>query len=225
MNRKLYDENQQLRERSLEQRQQLDNFHTLFQENKQEHERSLAALRQELDESYGRRESESKRRAQHESQLATQQLRERLDEAKASAEASLLGEVAKARQALESELRRGESCEKKWRQAEREYGSLIEKQNVEKIDLESRVRSLEERCELVKRQAIGERQKLEEKYASEREEWKRQLSDLERKIEEVIKEKAQITCKYGQVVETNRELSAMCKSAQIYSEKKVEETK
>ncbi len=54
MNRKLYDETQQYKERSCDQRQQIDNFHILFAENKQESERSLALLRKDLDEARAR---------------------------------------------------------------------------------------------------------------------------------------------------------------------------
>ena len=63
MNRKLYDENQQYKERTCDQRQQIDNFHILFQENKQENERAISVLRKELDEVL-KRESAEKRRMQ-----------------------------------------------------------------------------------------------------------------------------------------------------------------
>ena len=54
MNRKLYDENQQFKERNIEQRQQIEHFHTLFQENKQQNEQTLNQLRKERDEAYQR---------------------------------------------------------------------------------------------------------------------------------------------------------------------------
>ena len=230
MNRKFYDENQQFKERSMDQRQQIDNFHALFQDNKQEHEQSMNALRTELDESY-QRENELKRRLQqafeakqHESYQMVSQLKEKLDETKLN-EANLNAELQKCRQLLEIERNRAELVEKKLKVAEKELNSLHEKQNLERVDKESKAKSLEEKCELVKKQATNDRLKLEEKFRVEKDDYRKQMNDLERKIEEVIKEKAQMTCKYGQLVESNRELNSIIMNNQVYTDKKVEETK
>ena len=111
MNRKLYEENQQVKERNVEQRQQLDNFHMLFQENKKENERSMGSMRKELDEVY-QREADLKRRIQQtlesnkqESYQIASQLKEKLDEAKAN-EAGLVNDLNRAKQMLNDEHQR-----------------------------------------------------------------------------------------------------------------------
>ena len=63
MNRKLYDENQQFKERNLEQRQQIEHYHVLFQENQQKAEQTLNQARKERDEAY-QNETEFKHRMQ-----------------------------------------------------------------------------------------------------------------------------------------------------------------
>lgn len=51
------------------------------------------------------------------------------------------------------------------------------------------------------------------------------MSELEHKLEEVIKEKAQLTCKYAQLAETNRELNNMIKNNEAFQEKKSQDIK
>ena len=63
MNRKLYEENQQYKDRNIEQRQQIEHYHVLFQENQQKHEITLNAMRKERDDAFAR-ESDLKRRMQ-----------------------------------------------------------------------------------------------------------------------------------------------------------------
>jgi hypothetical protein len=230
MNRKIFEENVQLKEKNIENTQQLDNFKIIFRDNKQEQDSSFIALRQELDECY-QREVDLRNKLQEVLQSKEQEslkvissLKKQLEETE-SYQSNTLNDLNKVKQGLEAEQHRADIFEKKHRQVEKDLTLVVEKQKIEKCDLESKVRSLEEKCELIKRQALNEKQKLEEKFNTERTESKKQLTELEHKIEEVIKEKAQLSCKYGQMVENNRELNSMMKNAQIYNDKKSEETR
>lgn len=51
------------------------------------------------------------------------------------------------------------------------------------------------------------------------------MDELEHKLEEVIKEKAQLTCKYAQLVESNRELNSIIKNNELFHEKKIDDLK
>ena len=167
MNRKLYDENQQYKERSCDQRQQIDNFHILFQENKQENERAINLLRKELDDVY-QREAEQKRRMQAQFDLKQQEtyqlcgsLRDKLDEMKAC-EARLRDELAQTRLELQQERNKSELVEKKCQLVEKDSNLLKESCQLEKADLESRCTALERQIELIKKQAFVEAKKQEE---------------------------------------------------------------
>lgn len=79
--------------------------------------------------------------------------------------------------------------------------------------------------DLIKDRYSNEKLKLEEKCVSERDELKSQLSSLESKFEEVIKEKAQILFKHGQLIENNRELNSLLQNKEAIGEQKLNETK
>lgn len=51
------------------------------------------------------------------------------------------------------------------------------------------------------------------------------MNELEHKLEEVIKEKAQLACKYSQLVDSNRELNGIIKNNDSFHDKKVQELK
>lgn len=230
MNRKLYDENQQYKERSCDQRQQIDNFHILFQENKQENERAINLLRKELDDVY-QREAEQKRRMQQQFDCKHQEnyqliasLKDKLDDMKAC-EARLRDELNATRLELQQERNKNDLAEKKCRLVEKDSNLLKESYQLEKTDMESKHVELEKQIELIKKQAFVDAQKQEEKFFVERDEIKKQVNELEHKLEEVIKEKAQITCKYGQLADGNRELNSIIKNNEVFHEKKLEDTK
>lgn len=202
LNRKFFEENQQLKERAMSQRDQIDQYHMLFDDNKNE----VDQLRDELNQVY-QRESDLKRQ--------NMQLLSQIQ----CSESSLVAEVAKLKQTIEQEKNRADLFEKKLKMLEKESNDLLEQERSEKSEIEVRLR-----CQHDER-LKQERLKLEEKFNVERDEFKKQLTDLEHKLEEVIKEKAQLAFKYGQLVETNRDLNSMVKNSQVFNDKKVEETK
>ncbi len=117
MNRKLYDENQQFKDRNLEQRQQIEHFHTLFQENQQQNELNLNQLRKERDEAY-QRENESKRRMQqtidnknHDTFITMNNLKDKLDEFKSN-ETHLLNDLNTTKIELQQERNKVDLLEK-----------------------------------------------------------------------------------------------------------------
>lgn len=130
MNRKLYDENQQYKERTCDQRQQIDNFHILFQENKQESERAISVLRKELDDVL-KRESAEKRRMQstfdskhQETMQVIASLRANIDEMR-ERESRLLVEI-------QQERNKNELSEKKCKLVEKDLALLQETNELEK---------------------------------------------------------------------------------------------
>lgn len=130
MNRKLYDENQQYKERTCDQRQQIDNFHILFQENKQESERAISVLRKELDDVL-KRESAEKRRMQstfdskhQETMQVIASLRANIDEMR-ERESRLLVEI-------QQERNKNELSEKKCKLVEKDLALLRETNELEK---------------------------------------------------------------------------------------------
>lgn len=135
MNRKFYDENQQYKERTCDQRQQIDNFHILFQENKQESERAISVLRKELDE-LAKRENAEKRRIQmnfdnkhQEAMQVIASLRSSLEEMQ-DRESRLLAE-------LQQERSQNELSEKKIKQQENEILLIRETKELDRREWEA----------------------------------------------------------------------------------------
>ena len=230
MNRKLYEENHQYKDRNIEQRQQIEHYHVLFQENQQKNEQSLNVLRKERDEAY-QHESDLKRRMQQAIEAKQQEhfalisnLNSKIDELKAT-ESNLSDELTKTKNELQQERNKSELLDKKNKLLEKDVGLLKESWNLEKSELKMKITNLEQLMDTMKNQNLSEKQKLENLGLHERNDLKNQLNSLENKLEEVIKEKAQISCKYGQVVDTNRELNLMIQNKESTHEKNLEETK
>lgn len=130
MNRKLYDENQQFKDRTCDQRQQIENFNIMFQENKKESERAINVLRKELDE-LTKRENLEKRRMQstfetkhQEAMQIISSLRKNLDEMQIR-EANLLEEI-------QQERNKSEISEKKIKLNEKDLTLLRETSELER---------------------------------------------------------------------------------------------
>lgn len=219
MNRKLYDENQQFKDRNLDQRQQIDNFHMLFKDNKQEAERQVAMLRREFDETL-KREAELKKRLQQVQDMKQQEmseLKQKLDQSK-QAESRMISEIGKTKFEFEQ-------LEKKCKSIEKDNYGLKEHSDKLKADLDSKIESLKCQLDCLNKQTQSDRLKQEERTTRDNTEHKKQLDELEHKLEEVIKEKAQITCKYAQVVDNNRELNKIIKNNDEFHDKELDDTK
>ena len=113
LNRKLFDENQSYKERSREQRQQLEHYHTLLHENRANSERELADVRAACADELQRQLGES--RVEHERACST--LRQRIDELRSN-ESRLVGEIGELREALRRETARSLDWEEKCKRAE-----------------------------------------------------------------------------------------------------------
>lgn len=223
INRKIYDENHQFKERSLEQRQQIEQFHALFQENQQKHEKSLMDLRKERDEAFQHDSEIMKRRMhqtfesrQQENFLIMQSLKEKLEATKAS-ESRLLEDMTSVKQEVQSEKNKSELLEKKCKLLEKDALLLKESHKLERNELEAKFNDMLEQHEQLKKKYLSDKQKLEENFFHERSELKTQLNSLEKKLEEVIKEKAQLNCKYGQMADANRELNALVQNKEAFN--------
>ena len=230
MNRKLYEENQQYKDRNIEQRQQIEHYHVLFQENQQKNEITLNALRKERDEAF-QRENELKRRMQQQLDSKQQEnfmlisnLKDKYESLKSN-ETQLADELETIKLALQQERASVEQLEKKCKQLEKDNSVLKESFSSDKQQYETKISDLEQRNDKLKRDHEAELKKLLEKSFVERDDLKTQMGDLERKFEEVIKEKAQLACKYGQLADENRELNSMIQTKEAYGEQKVEELK
>lgn len=230
MNRKLYEENHQYKDRNIEQRQQIEHYHVLFQENQQKNEQSLNVLRKERDEAY-QHESDLKRRMQQAIEAKQQEhfvsisnLNSKIDELKVI-ESNLNDELTKVKNELQQEKNKSELLEKKNKLLEKDVALLKESWNLEKSELKMKITNLEQLMDSIRNQNLSEKQKLENLGLHERNDLKNQLNNLESKLEEVIKEKAQISCKYGQVVDTNRELNLFIQNKEASLDKNLEEAK
>ena len=130
MNRKLYDENQQFKERNIEQRQQIEHFHTLFQENKQQNEQTLNQLRKERDEAY-QRENELKRRMQQ----TFESMSQKLDEFKSN-EMLIINDLNATKLELQQERNKCDLLEKKCKLLDKDCVLIKESGTLEKNDYE-----------------------------------------------------------------------------------------
>lgn len=230
MNRKLYDENQQFKERNLEQRQQIEHYHVLFQENQQKADQSLNQARKERDEAY-QNETEMKRRMQvaleskqQESFMSINALKEKLA-CLTESEIHLTQELNTAKTQLNIEKNKNESLEKKTKMLEKECCLLKDSWESERSNLNNKIADLSIQLEASKKQYSKEKQRVDEKNLGEKNELTGQLKELEQKIEEVVKEKAQINYKYGQLVDTNRNLNNALQEQEQVNQKKNEELK
>lgn len=131
MNRKLYEESQQYKERTCDQRQQIDNFHILFEENKQENERAIAVLRKELNEaSLEKRRLQMAIDATHQDAMREMSaLRVQLDEAREREARAILE--------LQQERSKNELSEKKCKLVEKDVALLREAGELERRELEA----------------------------------------------------------------------------------------
>ena len=230
MNRKLYEENHQYKDRNIEQRQQIEHYHVLFQENQQKNEQSLSVLRKERDEAY-QHENDLKRRMQQtldtkhqENYALVASLNDKLEDLKAN-EAHLCDELNKAKNELQQERNKNDLLDKKNKLLEKDACLLKESWNMEKNELKQKMSNLEQQMDTIKNQSQSEKKKLEDLGMHERNDLKSQLNNLESKLEEVIKEKAQLACKCGQLAENNRELNLMVQNKEAFHEQTLEETK
>lgn len=223
MNRKLYEENHQYKDRNIEQRQQIEHYHVLFQENQQKNEQSLSTLRKERDDAY-QHENELKRRTQqtldtkhNENFALVTNLNEKLDDLR-SKEAHLSDELSKLKITLQQEKSKSELLDKKNKLLEKDVCLLKESWNLEKSDLVLKIKNLDELLVQAKTQNSSDTQKVED-------ECHKQLASFESKLEEVIKENTQISCKYTQVVESNRDLNLMVQNKQALHEQMLDDAK
>ena len=230
MNRKLYDENQQFKERNIEQRQQIEHFHVLFQENQQKTEHTLTLMRKERDEAY-QHENDLKRRMQHamdskqqETFLTINSLKEKLDEFKAN-EAQLYNDLNNTKTQMQQEKSANELLEKQIKQLEKDCGLLNDNWTAERNELNKRMNELNTQLEQTKKLQVSEKQKLDDKYMRERDELKVQLKELEKKIDEVTKEKTQLSTKCSQLAEGNRVLETQLQDNQTLNSKNEQELK
>ncbi len=230
MNRKLYEENQQYKERNIEQRQQIEHYHSLYQESQQKSEHSLNQIRKERDEAL-QNEADLKRHMQlaldskqQESLQAAKMWKEKFEDIKES-EIRLSQELTMSRTQLQNEKSKAELLEKKCKALEKDCSSLKENWDTEKSSMDDRISSYDSQMDLAKKQFAIEVQKLDEKYRKEKDELLIKLKDMETRVEEVLREKNQISHKYGQLVENNRDLNNLCQSKENTFEKKQEELK
>lgn len=230
MNRKLYEENQQYKDRNIEQRQQIEHYHVLFQENQQKNEQTMSSLRKERDEAY-QRENELKRRMQQtldakqqDSFVVISTLKEKYDTLK-QAEAHLSDELSSAKMELLKERTSADLLDKKCKILDKDNGLLKENWHTEKQQYSAKIEELESKLDKLRKENEGALSRLDEKAQIEREDLKSQLGELERKLEEIIREKAQLACKYGQMVDSSRELNSIIQSKDALYEQKVQELK
>lgn len=209
MNRKLYDENNQFKERNLEQRQKIEHYHVLFQENQQKTEQSLTQIRKERDEAF-KSESETKRRLQmtldtkqQESYIALNNWKEKYECIKES-EIHMSQELNTAKTQLQQERNRTELLEKKYKQLEKDAQSQLDGARM---------------------QVGAEKQKWEEKTDREREEMRRRLNELEVMVEQAVREKETVSFKYNQLVERNQELNSLYHTKESSFKKELDEAK
>jgi hypothetical protein len=217
INRKLYEENQQFKERNIEQRQQIEQFHVLFQENQQKHERALIEIKKERDQ----HDIEIKRRSQENFHIVNS-LKDKLDSIKLN-ETNLSDELNKFKIDLQQEKNKSELLEKKCKLLEKDASLLKDSCNLEKNEYEAKLSDLVQQIEQNKKKYANEKQKSEDAHNKEKNELKTQLGTLEHKLEEMIKEKAQLQCKYGQLVESNRELNTLVQNKEAFNQQKNEE--
>lgn len=135
MNSKLYEENQQYKERTCDQRQQIDNFHILFQENKQENERAISVLRKELDEVL-KRESMEKRRIQSSFEAKQQEAMQIVASLRANVE-EMREREARLGAELQQERNKNELAEKKCKLVEKDVALLREAGELERREWEA----------------------------------------------------------------------------------------
>lgn len=230
MNRKLYDENQQFKERNIEQRQQIEHYHVLFQENQQKAEQSLNQIRKERDEAY-QNENDIKRRMQltidtkqHENLLAINNWKEKFENLKEN-EIHMSQELNTTKTQLQQEKNKVELLERKCKLLEKDYSILKENWNNEKSSLDGKINDYGSQLDITKKQFAAEKQKMDEKYARDKDDLIVQLRDLEKKTEEVINEKAQINFKYSQLIDSNRDLKSFYQNRESEHEKEIEELK
>lgn len=228
MNRQLEYENQQFKERNLEQRQRLEHFHVLFQESNQKTDQSLSQMRTEREEAL-QAEQELKRRMQlaldtqqQENTLAIETWKQKLEDMK-SKEIYLSQELNTINTQLQQEKNKNELLEKKFNVLEKDSGLLKEYWATEKLALNGQISESEIRLEMARKQFMSEKQKMEEKFKREKEELCSQVRELEAKIEEVIKDKSQISYKYGQLLESGREMEGDWVTKEQGFKKKVDE--
>lgn len=230
MNRKLYDENSQFKERSLEQRQQIEHYHVLFQENQQKTEQSLTQIRKERDEAF-QSESETKRRLQmtldtkqQESYLALNNWKEKYECIRES-EIHMSQELNTAKTQLQQERNRAELLEKKYKLLEKDVNFSKESWSSERAALGEKISGYQSQLDGARMQVGAERQKWEERTGREREEMRRRLKELEVMVEEAVQEKEKISFKYSQLVERNQELNSLYQTKESSSEKAMDEAK
>jgi len=230
MNRKLYEENQQYKERNIEQRQQIEHYHVLFQESQQKSEHSLNQVRKERDDAL-QNETDLKRRMQlaldakqQESLQTVKTWKEKFESLKET-EIHLTQELSTSRSLLQNEKSKTELLERKCKALEMDCSLLKENWDSEKSSLDDRINDYDSQMELAKKQFAIEVQKLDEQHAKEKKELVVKLKEMENRVEEILKEKTQIGYNYGQLVESNRDLNSLCQSNESSYEKKQEELK
>ena len=225
MNRKLYDENQQFKERNIDQRQQIEHYHLLFQETQQKTDQTLnMAIRKEREDA-SQRENEFKRRIQQSFENKQQDnfiiinnLKEKVDEYKAN-EAHSREQLNSVKLELQQEIDKVLMLETTCKRLEKDSLMATENWNGQKTELEARINELKSQMEFIRKQNLSEKQKLEEKSLRERDEFKSQIKQLEGKLEDMIKEKAQASNEYGHLAEKNRELNCIIKSKESLHDK------
>lgn len=226
MNHKFYDEIQHLKERNMDQRKQIDSFNKLFQDCKQDSERKLGQIRQEFEQSL-KREMELKKMIQQIQENKNQEisnLKDKLEKAKL-VESEQNSEIEKRRNEIQSKTDKIETLEKSIRQIENELSALKDNTLSEKKTLLNDIETLKSNVDTLNKQIEDERSNHADKSKAERAEQKKHIDELESKLEEVIKEKAEITCKYGQILDRNKELNDLMKSNDENNEKALKESR
>ncbi|CAF0907537.1 unnamed protein product [Brachionus calyciflorus] len=225
MNHKFYDEIQHLKERNLEQRKQIESFNKLFQDCKQDSERKLSQMRQELEQSV-KRELEFKKMIQQIQDSKNQEingLKEKLERAKMT-ENHLNNEIEKKKAEIQIKTEKIELLEKNIQETEKNFNLFQETSISEKKNFELNIENLKHEIDVLNRKADEEKKILSETSTLEKNEQKKHLDELEQKLEQIIKEKAEITCQYAQIFDRNKELNEILKTNDENNEKKLKDS-
>jgi hypothetical protein len=224
INRKLYEENGQYKERNLEQRKQIEHMHMLLIETKQSNDLNQNLIQKKADECIKdlQKEIDVKKRQLQDTEQKQKDLFSKLktfsneiNELKlenkslvdtiGNQEGQFNEDIAKLRLNFSNILQQTFDIELK---------KLKDNFYNEKYNLETQI-------ELQKKQFFNEKSVFEtEKY-----ELQSNIRDLELKLEEIIKEKAQFSYRCGQVTQTNRDLSKILDQNEIKNEEKLNEVK
>jgi hypothetical protein len=213
INRKLYDENSQYKERNLEQRKQIEHMHMLLIETKQSNENLVQKKADEID--VKKRQLQESEYREKELLMKIKSFSLEINDVKKEKN-QLIDAINKIDLQFKEELKRlrlnfSSSLQQMF---EIEVKKLSDNYQNEKYNLETQI-------DVQKKQFLNEKSLIDtEKY-----EMQSNIRDLELKLEEIIKEKAQLKERNGSLTQTNRSLQSELNQHEQKNEHKLNELK